>query len=515
MGVGSLGPAAMFEGLLDAASKTLRVEKLLVQVGLDPSNVTYEAIFNRLLEIGYANLTAANILAVLGGIFLIMTFVVRTIVPMRIICIVSIVFFLVSAVLAGSIQHFFMYSLALPINIIRLVQIRNLVKKARSSAQGDLSLDWLRPFMTPRSYQKGEVLFRKGDDATEMFLTVSGKFLVTEIGIKIPPGRILGELGFISPNNQRTQSVECIDDGEVLTVAYDKLREIYLQNPEFGYYFLRLTSDRLLQNYARLEGLVEQSKVALAAADPTQSAQPAAAATAAAKPVIAAVPAINAVPPAGDGAEAPQKPDAPARRPAFAGNVIQLVPRWRARLAAAILRRSAASATAEIEAARRRRQAVAIVERHANYSAAGGFIPLPIANVAAIAAVIMRMVRELNRLYGEPVKHDRAYAIAIGLMGGLMPTGLAKLTTSTIATFVPGYNLIGIAVSSVAASAYARSVGRMLIDHFEREAALVQDRNTLKAVRRWRNIWRIRLARVRAGSRPDSERGPGPGWLKR
>ena len=74
---------------------------------------------------------------------------------------------------------------------------------------------------------------------------------MTEIGIEIPVGQILGELGFVSPKNHRTQSVECIEDGEVLTASYDKLREIYLQNPEFGYYFLRLTSDRLLQNHAR------------------------------------------------------------------------------------------------------------------------------------------------------------------------------------------------------------------------------------------------------------------------
>ena len=36
--------------------------------------------------------------------------------------------------------------------------------------------------------------------------------------------------------------------------------------PDFGYYFLRLASDRLLQNTARLEGIVEQHKVKLEAA---------------------------------------------------------------------------------------------------------------------------------------------------------------------------------------------------------------------------------------------------------
>jgi CRP-like cAMP-binding protein len=47
----------------------------------------------------------------------------------------------------------------------------------------------------------------------------------------------------------------------VLTISYDKLLELYFQNPEFGYYFLRLTSERLLQNIARLEGIIEQAKL--------------------------------------------------------------------------------------------------------------------------------------------------------------------------------------------------------------------------------------------------------------
>jgi CRP-like cAMP-binding protein len=87
-------------------------------------------------------------------------------------------------------------------------------------------------------------------------------FLVKEIGIEIPPGRIMGELGFLSKNNRRTQTVECTENGEVLTITYDKLLEIYFQNPEFGYYFLRLSSDRLMQNIARLEGIIEENNKA-------------------------------------------------------------------------------------------------------------------------------------------------------------------------------------------------------------------------------------------------------------
>ena len=331
MGVESFDPAAMFVRVLDLSAKNLSVEKLLIQLGLDPNNVTYEAIFNRLLDLALANITFASILALLGGIFLISTFLVRTIVPMRVLCIVSVVFFLGAAIFAGSIQHFLMYFLALPVNIIRLVQIRKLVNKARSSARGDLSLDWLRPFMTPRHYQKGDVLFRKGDDATEMFLTVSGKFLVTEISIEIPPGQILGELGFVSPKNQRTQSVECSENGEVLSITYEKLHEVYLQNPEFGYFFLRLTTDRLFQNHARLASLVDESKAALAALHASKSAgllHAAQAGTSASAAVTTKVQVIEG------GATRRPKAGATTRRAILGDNVIAMVPKWKARLAA-------------------------------------------------------------------------------------------------------------------------------------------------------------------------------------
>ena len=260
MSSANLSLAAILDRALDYATKNLTIEKLLIQLGLDPSNVTYEAIFNRLADIVLVNITFANMLALVGAIFYMVTLMMRTIVPLRVIGIISILFFIAYGALAGAVATFFLYLLSLPINVIRLHQMLNLVKKARLSAQGDLSMDWLKPFMSQRKYRKGDVLFHKGDVANEMFYTVTGRFLVTEIGVELAAGRIMGELGFLSPKNRRTQTVECIESGEVLTITYDKLLELYFQNPEFGYYFLRLSSDRLLQNIARLEGIIEQGR---------------------------------------------------------------------------------------------------------------------------------------------------------------------------------------------------------------------------------------------------------------
>jgi hypothetical protein len=260
MNSANIDPSAILNRALAVAAQNLRVEKVVIQLGLDPAHLTYDAVFNRLTEIALANITVPNMLALVGAGLYVATLMVRTIVPLRIIGILSIVFFIAYGALAGAVATFFLYLLSLPINIIRLRQMLNLVKKARVSAQGDLSMDWLRPFMSPRKYRAGEVLFNKGDVAKEMFLTVTGKFLVTEIDVELPPGRMMGELGFVAPENRRTQTVKCTEDGAVLTITYEKLLELYFQNPEFGYYFLRLTSERLLQNISRLEGVIEANK---------------------------------------------------------------------------------------------------------------------------------------------------------------------------------------------------------------------------------------------------------------
>jgi len=257
---GNLDPSTLLDRIIAAASQNLRVEKILIQLGLDPTNVTFDAVANRLIDVSVAHINLANMLALTGAIFFVATLMVRTIVPLRVIGIISNVFFIAYGALAGSASTFFLYLLSLPINAIRLRQMLSLVRKARVSAQGDLSMDWLRPFMSPRKYRKGDVLFQKGDAAKEMFLTVTGKFLVTEINVELPPGRMMGELGFVDPKNRRTQTVECIEDGDVLTITYEKLLELYFQNPEFGYYLLRLTTERLMQNISRLEGIVEANK---------------------------------------------------------------------------------------------------------------------------------------------------------------------------------------------------------------------------------------------------------------
>jgi hypothetical protein len=268
MSVSHADLSTTLDRILDTAANNLRVAKILIQLGLDPDNITSDALFNRLLELLLANITLANMFALVGAIFFVATLLTQTMVPLRVANMIGCAFFVGFGALAGDVKTLLLYLLLLPINAVRLRQMLSLVKKARAAAQGDMSMEWLKPFMSERKYRKGDIVFKKDDAANEMFLTVTGEFLVTEIDVRLPPGRLMGELGFLSPDNRRTATVKCTEDGQVLTITYEKLLELYFQNPQFGYYFLVLTSHRLLENISRLDGIVAQNKIALQSTAP-------------------------------------------------------------------------------------------------------------------------------------------------------------------------------------------------------------------------------------------------------
>ncbi len=98
-----------------------------------------------------------------------------------------------------------------------------------------------------------------------MLYIVSGRFRLVESGIELPVGAIVGEFGMLSPSNVRTQTLECIESGLILSVSYSKVEELYVQNPAFGFYFLRLASARLFQNIATLQRQLEQKTALLEA----------------------------------------------------------------------------------------------------------------------------------------------------------------------------------------------------------------------------------------------------------
>jgi CRP-like cAMP-binding protein len=155
-------------------------------------------------------------------------------------------------------------AIALPLNGYRLYQMIALIRNVGTAIRGSQSMEWLKPFMSEHQYRKGDILFAKGEPANEMFCTVTGRYQLMELGIEIEPGRVVGELAMLAPDNRRTATLECIAPGQVLSITYEEVEQIYYQNPTFGFYFLRLAAERLFDNISRLETELERQRAAKA-----------------------------------------------------------------------------------------------------------------------------------------------------------------------------------------------------------------------------------------------------------
>jgi uncharacterized protein (DUF697 family) len=125
---------------------------------------------------------------------------------------------------------------------------------------------------------------------------------------------------------------------------------------------------------------------------------------------------------------------------------------------------------AKLAAAKRRAAAHKIVSRYKNFAALGGLVPLPVANIASVTAVNLRMVKRLSDLYQVPFQRDRTRALIVGLIGGAVPTGVGTATSATLMFVVPGGLLWGMGAAAITAGALTRAIGLVFIESFETAA---------------------------------------------
>ena len=207
----------------------------------------------------------AEVIGYVAAALVFLTFSMKTMVPLRIVGITSNLFFIAYGYLNPAYPLLILHLALLPLNVLRLRQILNLVKQIESATRGDLNMDWLKPFTTTRTMKAGETLFHKNEKADAMYYLMTGRYRLIELGVDLKPGDVVGELGLLNPNKARTQTLQCLEDGEILHISYDQVRQLYFQNPKFGFYFLQLSAHRLFENIGRLERVVAERDAEIAA----------------------------------------------------------------------------------------------------------------------------------------------------------------------------------------------------------------------------------------------------------
>ena len=103
------------------------------------------------------------------------------------------------------------------------------------------------------------------------------------------------------------------------------------------------------------------------------------------------------------------------------------------------------------------------VRNHVIWSMGAGFIPIPIADFVAVAAVQLDMIRTISNIYGVDFKETEGKALVTSLTG----SGLSRLGANALLKLVPGFGSVlgGVSMSIVSgASTYA--LGQVFKKHF-------------------------------------------------
>lgn len=193
----------------------------------------------------------ALLLGVIAAVLSLVSFMQKSMMPLRTFAIASNVFFIAYGFLMSLWPAFFLHLCLLPLNTKRLLEIRRLTAEIKKATELSPASQWLLPHMTRRSFKAGDVLFRKGDTADSMYYVSNGEMRIEGIDRRLGAGELIGEIGLFSPDKKRTQTIVCHTDGEIYSMTDEMMYRLYYQNPKLGFYFMRLIVGRLQRDIER------------------------------------------------------------------------------------------------------------------------------------------------------------------------------------------------------------------------------------------------------------------------
>lgn len=107
-----------------------------------------------------------------------------------------------------------------------------------------------------------------------------------------------------------------------------------------------------------------------------------------------------------------------------------------------------------------------IIRRHVIFSMSAGFIPVPIADIIAVTAVQLDMIRQLCKLYGQDYQDSSGKA----LIGAIVGTTLSRLAARSVGSVLKTIPIIGSALGGMTVSAFSGvatyAIGQVVAQHF-------------------------------------------------
>lgn len=112
---------------------------------------------------------------------------------------------------------------------------------------------------------------------------------------------------------------------------------------------------------------------------------------------------------------------------------------------------------------KKEQKANSIIKNHMIWSMGAGMIPVPIADLFAVSAIQLDMIRSLSKVYEINFKETEGKAIITALTG----SGLARLGASAV-KFIPGIgSVLGGITRAALSGASSYAIGEVFKKHFE------------------------------------------------
>jgi len=184
----------------------------------------------------------------IGAALTVASYLMKSMMPLRLVALSANVFLVVYAVQGGSWPTMVLYLAMIPINLKKVYEIRKLVLAIQNAKSDTPVSEWLLPHMARRQAKAGEVLWKQGDVATEMLYVESGRLNLLEYDEAIGPGALVGEIGLFAPDNRRTRTIVCATDCTLFSLSADAMAKLYFQNPQLGFHVMRLIVARLMHD---------------------------------------------------------------------------------------------------------------------------------------------------------------------------------------------------------------------------------------------------------------------------
>jgi uncharacterized protein (DUF697 family) len=136
----------------------------------------------------------------------------------------------------------------------------------------------------------------------------------------------------------------------------------------------------------------------------------------------------------------------------------------------------------------RESKAIDTVKKYALGSMAVGLIPIPLADIAALTGIQLKMLHSLSEQYEIPFSENMVKSIVSSLLGGTLSLTVAMPVASLIKVVPVVGQVSGIMGMAMIGGAATYAVGKIFIQHFESGGTFL-DFSPEKAKERFKNLY--------------------------